>query len=77
VSRFTVVDERYSDLVVADAVEVLAETVDASGHQPALWSHDVDGARVVYDALGHDRRSLDHDAHRRLIRAAASWAAPD
>jgi type 1 glutamine amidotransferase len=39
-----------------------------------LWTRQWEGARVVYDALGHDAQSLDHPVHRQLIERAAAWA---
>ena len=71
---FTVVDERYSDLSVDDRVSVLLVSPGEGGPQPMLWAVERQG-RVVYDALGHDERSLTHPAHARIIRRAARWAA--
>jgi type 1 glutamine amidotransferase len=39
-----------------------------------LWAREVDGARVVYNALGHDSASLNHPTHKRLLQRAALWA---
>lgn len=41
---------------------------------PVLWTREWEGGRVVYDALGHNAKSLDHPVHRQLIQRAASWA---
>ena len=38
---------------------------------PVLWTREWEGARVVYDALGHNAKSLDHPVHRQLIARAA------
>jgi len=35
----------------------------------------VKGGRVAYDALGHDRRSLENATHRELIARCVLWAA--
>jgi type 1 glutamine amidotransferase len=39
-----------------------------------LWAREYGRSRIVYDALGHDTRSYDSQAHRELIRRAALWA---
>lgn len=70
---FGVVDERYTDLDVSGEAEVIAWTVDGD-RQPAIWTHLDGTARVVYDALGHDERSLGHDDHAVVLRRAALWA---
>lgn len=70
---FGVLDERYTDLDVSGEAEVIAWTVDGD-RQPAIWTHLDGTARVVYDALGHDERSLGHAAHAVVLRRAALWA---
>lgn len=70
---FGVVDERYTDLDVSGEAEVIAWTVDGD-RQPAIWTHLAGTARVVYDALGHDERSLGHADHAVVLRRGALWA---
>lgn len=74
---FDIVDEIYTNLAVQADVKPLAyATVD--GHQeehPVLWTRQVGSGRVVYDALGHDRRSLEQPDHKAIIIRAARWAA--
>lgn len=70
---FGVLDERYTDLDVSGEAEVIAWTVDGD-RQPAIWTHLDGTARVVYDALGHDERSLGHADHAVVLRRAALWA---
>jgi type 1 glutamine amidotransferase len=76
---FEVEDEVYSAQRVAPGVAVgaWAEAVrgePATGVQPVLWTHRYGAGRVVYDALGHDERSLRHPTHAEIIRRAAAWA---
>lgn len=77
-------DEVYSDLDLTSGIDVAmwarATPVDAPSaaplpEQPSLWTHHYGRGRVVYSALGHDRRSLLHPTHGRLLRRAAVWAA--
>ena len=74
---FRVVDERYTDLEVSADAHVVAWTVDADGEQPAAWLHRPGGARVVYDSLGHDERSIGQPDHAAILRQAAAWALGD
>lgn len=71
---FSVVDERYTDLDVSPDVDVIAWTL-ADDRQAAIWTHSAGTARVVYDALGHDERSLGHADHAVVLRRCALWAA--
>jgi type 1 glutamine amidotransferase len=70
---FEVVDERYTDLDVSPDAEVIAWTVDGD-RQAAIWTHTAGTARVVYDCLGHDERSLGHREHAVVLRRCALWA---
>jgi uncharacterized protein len=38
-----------------------------------LWARESGGGRVVYDALGHDERSLAAAAHRQILEQAVRW----
>jgi type 1 glutamine amidotransferase len=75
-------DEAYGGMWIAPDVNPLAEArATASGVSgpgstwtPALWTRQWQGARVVYDALGHAAASLDNPVHRRLVTRAALWA---
>ena len=71
---FEIEDEVYTDLSVAPGVAPLFVSDPATGRQPLVWARTVGRGRVVYDALGHDERSLGHESHRRLLRRAALWA---
>jgi len=74
IGQFSVIDERYTDLDVSPDVDVIAWSV-AEDRQAAIWTHSVGPARVVYDALGHDERSLGHGDHAVVLRRCALWAA--
>jgi hypothetical protein len=74
---FAVTDEIYTGLALADDVEPLAyATVDGQPEEhPVLWARTVGNGRVVYDALGHDPRSIRHPVHETLIIRSIRWAA--
>ena len=79
---FNCEDEAYGGMWLAPDVKPLAEAQAAapgasgpgSTWTPTLWTRQWQGARVVYDALGHASPSLDHPVHRRLVTRAAMWA---
>jgi len=71
---FTVVDERYTDLVIDRSVEPLA---GSEGDDVVLaWANQVGPTRAIYDALGHDLRSYDSKGHRSFLRRALTWLLP-
>ncbi|MEX0923495.1 MAG: ThuA domain-containing protein [Rhodovibrionaceae bacterium] len=76
-SGFSLEDEVFSQLSLArDVMPLLtarAETGDSTD-QPVLWARQVGAGRAVYDALGHDRASLETPEHARLIQRCALWA---
>jgi hypothetical protein len=78
---FSCPDEVYERLWLAPDVQPLAHARNMKAKEgqpgdwaPVLWTRQWEGARVVYDALGHDAQSLDHPVHRQLIQRAAAWA---
>jgi uncharacterized protein len=71
---FALVDEVYGFLDEQPDVVPLMTSPHGGRDHPLLWVREVDGARVVYDALGHDERSYDHPTHRRVLRRAALWS---
>ena len=83
VGDFEVDDEQYQHLQftqrvtpIASAQAVDAQGADASKHgsaSPVVWGTQYGRSRIVYDALGHDVRSLNTDAHRQLLLNAADW----
>ena len=65
---FSLTDEIYHNLdAAADAQPLLW-----GGGQPLAWAREATG-RVVYDALGHDRQSIEQPDHARFLRRAALW----
>ncbi|MFT5111143.1 MAG: type 1 glutamine amidotransferase [Parasphingorhabdus sp.] len=75
ISDFNIVDEVYVGLDLApDTIPLLSACADDGTVGPVLWAHQLDEGRVVFDALGHDPNSLQHDIHSRLIQRSAAWA---
>ena len=73
---FDVIDEVYGFMSVAADVEPLLTGRHGGVDHPLLWARTLpSGSRVVYDALGHDRRSLDHPTHREILRRSLAWLA--
>jgi len=64
---FDVTDERYTNLDLLPGAEVLATAASDGVEEPAVWVHQAGAASVIYDALGHDERSLAHPDHRALL----------
>lgn len=81
-SDFSLTDEVYSDLDLAPGIDIAghseAQQEDSSarptGSQPALWTQQYGGGRVVCDLLGHDSTALRHPVHRRILQRSALWA---
>jgi type 1 glutamine amidotransferase len=58
-------------------IEVLAETspsVKFKQPHPSVWVTRHPNARIVGIALGHDQRTHQHEAFKRLLTNAVSWA---
>jgi type 1 glutamine amidotransferase len=73
IGDFSLYDERYIFLTVADDVTVLASHEYQGRRHPLLLAHVTGTSRAVYDALGHDVRSYASAAHRALLVRAAKW----
>ena len=41
---------------------------------PCLVGKEFSNGRIVYDALGHNAKSLNHPEHAKIIRRSANWA---
>lgn len=69
-------EEAYASMDLVPGIEALATVQAAVQEQawPCLWARELGGARVVYDALGHDSDSLLHPTHRRMLQRAALWS---
>jgi type 1 glutamine amidotransferase len=74
VSDFEVVDEIYSYLNCRE-VTPLMTSMRRGEEQPLLWVRPSGGGHVVYDALGHDERSIGHPCQAAIIRQSAAWLA--
>jgi type 1 glutamine amidotransferase len=73
IADFELIDERYTDLDIAEGSTVVAaHRIDGALH-PLLWTRTVGGARVVSDALGHGAESYNSDGHRKLISRSVDW----
>ena len=75
ISAFSLTDEVFSNLDLAADVTPLmtARAEDQGDWQPALWARSFGKGRVAYDAFGHDRISLEHPQHRRILQRCALW----
>jgi type 1 glutamine amidotransferase len=72
---FTLDDEAYGNLDMEPDVRPLMSVRARAGEwQPALWTREVGGGRVVVDTLGHDQGAFTHPEHRRIVARAALWA---
>ena len=73
---FNFPEEAYARMDLVPGIQALANVQAPSQEEPSpcLWAREVDGARVVYNALGHDSASLNHPTHKRLLQRAALWA---
>ncbi len=72
VEPFRVVDELREGEFQHDGIRVIAS---AEGH-PVIYTRQVGKGRIVYNSLGHDRRSLAHPGYLRLVSNAVDWLLP-
>ena len=70
---FTLHDERYCHLDLYPGSRVLLHHQHEGGTQPLVWVSERAGARVVYDALGHDVRSFAAQARVDLLQREVRW----
>ena len=72
---FTLVDEIYTRLDLAEDAQPLAFATQGEDPErwPILFAREVMGGRVVYDALGHDRRSIEQPIHAEMIQRGLCW----
>ena len=66
----TAYDERYSDLDVHEDSVPLIHHELSEQWQVMGWAH---GSNVVYDAMGHDRRSYMSETRRRYLLNEVEW----
>ncbi len=72
-SGFRSFDERYSDLVLSDDVEVLLVSHDGTTAHPLLLVQEDGVGRSAYLALGHDEAAYESDEVQRLLARLALW----
>jgi hypothetical protein len=70
---FTVFDERYSHLERSPSARVLLHHDHEGERHPLVWALEQDGARSVYDALGHDVRSYASPERIDLLQREVRW----
>lgn len=73
IDPFRIVDEAYGFLSEEPDIKPLLVSSHSGRSHPLLWAREVGRGRVVYDALGHDERSLAHPSHREVLRRSAQW----
>lgn len=73
--EFTLVDERYTGLVLTGGIEPVAEHEEGGARHPLVWARGLGRSRLVYSALGHDARSYASPEHRALLGRALAWVA--
>ena len=73
-AAFATVDEAYTALRVSPYAEVLLVHDDADGvAHPLAWTHERDGRRAAYSALGHDADAYGAPLAPELIRRLTRW----
>lgn len=70
---FEATDERYSYLETARDVTVLVTHAHDERDHPLVWARERAGARVVYDAFGHDPRAYSRPGRIELLRREVDW----
>ena len=70
---FTLLDERYCHLDRSRDVRVLLHHDHEGVPEPLVWVTERDGAKAVYDALGHDVRSYASPERADLLRREVRW----
>ncbi len=72
---FDTVDETYRALALEPGVSGVAGVHHDGVDHPLVWRHTYGDARVVYDALGHDRRGYEPATQQAIVRRGGRWAA--
>ncbi len=72
-TAFTLHDERYCHLDLFAGSRVLLHHEHEGTRQPLVWAVEADGARTVYDALGHDVRSFASGSRVDLLQREVRW----
>ena len=76
ITPFNLEDEVFEDLkTTKDITPLLSAKVEGQDKwHPVLWARNFSNGRIVYDALGHNAKSLNHPEHAKIIRRSANWA---
>lgn len=74
VGDFTIEDETYGGMRVADSNLVLLETDHPTSTGPLAWVSAYEQSRVVYVQLGHGPTAHRDATFRKLVRQAVEWA---
>ena len=72
-SDFSLFDERYSYLDVYEGAEVLLDHTFEGRTHPLAWAVEQDGARSVYDGLGHGVAAFASPERVELLRREVGW----
>ncbi|WP_065571525.1 ThuA domain-containing protein [Microbacterium oleivorans] len=68
------VDEAYTALRVSPEAEVLLVHDDANGvAHPLAWTHENNGCRAAYSALGHDAEAYASPLAPEIVRRLTRW----
>ncbi len=73
IDDFTIHDEAYGFMDLADDVEPLATARHGGVDHPLLWARRVGAGRVITSTLGHGAESFDHPSHREILRRSVRW----
>jgi hypothetical protein len=76
INAFNLEDEVFANLKMAKNITPLmsARVEGQDKWHPVLWARNFSNGRIVYDALGHDAKSINHPEHAKIIRRSANWA---
>ncbi len=75
--RFTLTDEVYHNLDLANDCEILASADAGHGAVPVIWRRMRGTGKVAVDTLGHDGASLHHPAHAAILTGLLEWLRGD
>ena len=74
--RFEVVDELYRAELLPDAravVVAIGRSHETGAIYPVVWVRRVGKSMIVVNTLGHDDRTHDHPAYKRMVANARAW----
>ncbi|WP_108252763.1 ThuA domain-containing protein [Planctomonas deserti] len=72
--RFSLFDERYSDLALEEGLSVVVQHEHDGRTHPLVWTRAEGRARIIADALGHGPESFDSAEHRDVVLQLVQWA---